>query len=219
MSLCINPSRVCPPLLYTCCLLWWRNKFALHKGTWKLLVHWESLPDTDATWEPLDQFHVVYRTFLLEDKLFLQDRGDVVDVRKRTDWSLAEFKDLISAANISFYLFLDLLKSFPYNRILFWYLLIVLAYIRWTKLWNKISRIVDLDWGLSSLSPPNEFQVRAPFKLTSVTIGRGRNRGKAKATAFKFDFMVNRLVMGSQTQGHNRRSLGARRNLCMSSRS
>jgi hypothetical protein len=34
------------------------------------LIQWESLPDDDATWEPVDEFRALFPSFQLADELF-----------------------------------------------------------------------------------------------------------------------------------------------------
>ncbi|XP_068644710.1 uncharacterized protein [Aristolochia californica] len=48
-------------------------------GSWEILVQWAKTDRTEVSWEPLEAFRAVYFTFELEDKLFLQERGDVMD--------------------------------------------------------------------------------------------------------------------------------------------
>jgi hypothetical protein len=50
----------------------------LHRGVWHVLVHWVGVAEAYATREPLNQFKLSYHDFQLEDKLFLEDRRDVL---------------------------------------------------------------------------------------------------------------------------------------------
>ncbi|XP_068662867.1 uncharacterized protein [Aristolochia californica] len=49
------------------------------QGNWEILVQWADTTPLDSTWEPLASFKALYPTFDLEDKLFLQEGGDVMD--------------------------------------------------------------------------------------------------------------------------------------------
>jgi hypothetical protein len=42
------------------------------------LILWESLPDDDATWEPVDDFKTRFPDFQLEDELFVEGGRDVM---------------------------------------------------------------------------------------------------------------------------------------------
>jgi hypothetical protein len=48
-------------------------------NSWDMLVQWQGQPASEATWEPLHQFKEDYPDFQLEDELFRQARGNVVD--------------------------------------------------------------------------------------------------------------------------------------------
>jgi hypothetical protein len=47
--------------------------------SWELLVQWQGRTATEATWEPLEQFKEGFADFELEDELFRQGGGSVVD--------------------------------------------------------------------------------------------------------------------------------------------
>ena len=49
------------------------------RNSWDLLVQWEGRNTTDATWEPLREFKDCHPDFKLEDELFSQGGGSVVD--------------------------------------------------------------------------------------------------------------------------------------------
>lgn len=51
----------------------------LTKTSWELLVQWVGRGPADATWEPLEQFRERYPQFQLEDELFSQGGGSVMD--------------------------------------------------------------------------------------------------------------------------------------------
>ena len=51
----------------------------LNRGTWELLVQWQGRADSDSTWERLPVFVEDYPDFHLEDELFLQEGGSVMD--------------------------------------------------------------------------------------------------------------------------------------------
>ncbi|XP_068662888.1 uncharacterized protein [Aristolochia californica] len=48
------------------------------QGDWEILVQWADADPSDTTWEPLSAFRLLYPSFELEDKLFLQEGGDVM---------------------------------------------------------------------------------------------------------------------------------------------
>ena len=50
----------------------------LYHGVWCVLIKWHSLPDEDATWEPLQEFQDHYPTFQLDDELFVEGGRDVM---------------------------------------------------------------------------------------------------------------------------------------------
>jgi transcriptional regulator GlxA family with amidase domain len=37
-----------------------------------MLIQWDGHPNTDATWEPVEEFHALFPAFQLEDKLFVE---------------------------------------------------------------------------------------------------------------------------------------------------
>jgi hypothetical protein len=43
-----------------------------------MLIQWEGAPETQATWERVDQFKPSYPEFQLKDELFLEERRDVM---------------------------------------------------------------------------------------------------------------------------------------------
>ena len=49
------------------------------RNSWDLLVQWEGRSSAEATWEPLQEFKDRYSDFKLEDELFGQGGGSVVD--------------------------------------------------------------------------------------------------------------------------------------------
>jgi hypothetical protein len=49
------------------------------KDSWQVLVRWEGCDAADATWEALPDFKERYPEFKLEDELFGQGGGSVVD--------------------------------------------------------------------------------------------------------------------------------------------
>jgi hypothetical protein len=53
----------------------------LRRGLWYLLVHWEGLPEEEATWEPREEFSQHYPDYQLEDELFAQAGSDVMTGR------------------------------------------------------------------------------------------------------------------------------------------
>lgn len=42
----------------------------LYRGTWQVLITWQGLPHSEATWEPISEFKNLYPAFQLEDELF-----------------------------------------------------------------------------------------------------------------------------------------------------
>jgi hypothetical protein len=50
----------------------------LRRGVWHVHIKWRGLPDEDATWEQLEEFHNHYPDFQLEDELFAQAGRDVM---------------------------------------------------------------------------------------------------------------------------------------------
>ena len=57
----------------------------LARGNWEVLVQWETLPEADASWEPLDDFKRRYPSVQLEDELFVEDRRAVCRGQERCD--------------------------------------------------------------------------------------------------------------------------------------
>jgi hypothetical protein len=45
---------------------------SLRRGVWHVLVQWEGLSSTEATWEPVDAFRREHPSFQLEDELFIE---------------------------------------------------------------------------------------------------------------------------------------------------
>jgi hypothetical protein len=56
-------------------------------NSWELLVKWANSSSAEATWEQLDTFKDVYPDFQLEDKLFRQEGGNVMDSYFRNQYS------------------------------------------------------------------------------------------------------------------------------------
>jgi len=44
----------------------------LRRGVWHVLIQWDGLPDTEATWEPIEEFRALFPAFQLEDELFVE---------------------------------------------------------------------------------------------------------------------------------------------------
>ena len=42
------------------------------------MIQWVDLPEDDATWEPLEEFHTEFPAFQLEDELFVEGGSDVM---------------------------------------------------------------------------------------------------------------------------------------------
>ena len=51
----------------------------LNRGVWELLIHWQGSAPAEATRESLPSFIATYSNFQLEDKLFLDEGGNVTD--------------------------------------------------------------------------------------------------------------------------------------------
>lgn len=49
----------------------------LRCGVRQILVQWDDLPDSEATWELVTDFRVRYTLFQLEDELFAEEGRDV----------------------------------------------------------------------------------------------------------------------------------------------
>jgi hypothetical protein len=47
-------------------------------GVWHVLVQWADMPASEATWEPVEEFHVAHPSFQLEDELFPEEGRDVM---------------------------------------------------------------------------------------------------------------------------------------------
>jgi hypothetical protein len=47
--------------------------------SWEVLVKWQGHGDLDASWEPLEDFKEKYPDLKLEDELFSQADGSVMD--------------------------------------------------------------------------------------------------------------------------------------------
>ena len=50
----------------------------LRRGVWHVLIKWDSLPEDDATWEPVDEFRARFPSFQLKDELFPKEGRDVM---------------------------------------------------------------------------------------------------------------------------------------------
>jgi hypothetical protein len=48
------------------------------RNTWEILVQWDGLPSSDATWERVADFQIKYPDFQLEDELFAKEGRDVM---------------------------------------------------------------------------------------------------------------------------------------------
>ena len=53
-------------------------KARLYRGVHQILVQWEDLPRSSASWEDLPAFQECYPSFQLEDKLLLEEGSDVM---------------------------------------------------------------------------------------------------------------------------------------------
>jgi hypothetical protein len=56
-------------------------------NSWDLLVKWANSSSAEATWEQLNAFKDAYPNFQLEDKLFHQEGGNVMDSYFRDQYS------------------------------------------------------------------------------------------------------------------------------------
>jgi hypothetical protein len=54
----------------------------VRQGTWHVLIQWDGMPSSEATWEPVDQFRQTFPVFQLEDELFVEGGRDVVYSRR-----------------------------------------------------------------------------------------------------------------------------------------
>ena len=70
----LPPLRHGRPLLQPAKVL----RSRLNRGVWQVLVQWDGLPSSDATWEPVPEFRTAYPEFQLEDELFPKDGRDVM---------------------------------------------------------------------------------------------------------------------------------------------
>jgi hypothetical protein len=50
----------------------------LARGRWQVLIRWEALPPSEATWEDVEDFKLRYPAFELEDELFPNEGRDVM---------------------------------------------------------------------------------------------------------------------------------------------
>lgn len=50
----------------------------LYRGVWQVLIQWEGLVASDASWEDVEAFKCLYIVFQLEDELFIDRRRDVM---------------------------------------------------------------------------------------------------------------------------------------------
>lgn len=48
------------------------------RGKWFVLIKWHCLDESEATWEPVEDFHAAYPSFQLEDELFPDWARDVM---------------------------------------------------------------------------------------------------------------------------------------------
>jgi hypothetical protein len=53
-------------------------KAQLRRGTWLVLIKWTGLDESEATWEPVDDFKTRFPEFQLEDELFVGEGRDVM---------------------------------------------------------------------------------------------------------------------------------------------
>jgi hypothetical protein len=69
-----------PPLLHGRILLEPESAVRAEQrhGVWHVRIKWRGLPDEDATWEHLEEFHSHYPDFQLKDELFAQAGRDVM---------------------------------------------------------------------------------------------------------------------------------------------
>jgi hypothetical protein len=64
-------------------------KAQLRRGSWWLLIKWTGLDDSEATWEPVEDFKSRFPDFQLEDELFDGEGRDVMVgnvYRRRGGW-------------------------------------------------------------------------------------------------------------------------------------
>jgi hypothetical protein len=61
--------------------------------SWDVLVFWEGMDSTDASWEPVEEFKVKYPDFKLEDELFSTMGGSVMDTVFGKQYSRLRKKD------------------------------------------------------------------------------------------------------------------------------
>jgi hypothetical protein len=50
----------------------------LRRGVWHVLVQWATMPEAEATWEPVPAFRALFPSFQLEDELFPKEGRDVM---------------------------------------------------------------------------------------------------------------------------------------------
>jgi len=53
-------------------------KAQLRRGTWLVLIKWTGLDESEATWEPIDDFKTRFPDFQLEDELFVGEGRDIM---------------------------------------------------------------------------------------------------------------------------------------------
>jgi hypothetical protein len=56
---------------------------SIRQGTWHVLIQWAGMPQTEATWEPVDAFRESFPSFQLEDELFVGEGRNVVYTYER----------------------------------------------------------------------------------------------------------------------------------------
>ena len=52
------------------------------RKVWQVLIWWNQTPREEATWEDYDEIKMRYPQFHLEDKVLLQERGNVEDLSR-----------------------------------------------------------------------------------------------------------------------------------------